>query len=51
LSEDEIDQLLNNHAPAQVNTDLQCAPGQEGDGGNFSSFEKEDSPVGSFIDQ
>ena len=51
MSEDEIDQLLNSHVPAQVNTDLQCAPGQEGDGGNFSSSEKDDSPVGSFIDQ
>ena len=51
MSENEIDQLLNSHVAAQVNTDLQCAHGQEGDGGNFSSSEKDDSPVGSFIDQ
>ena len=51
LSEDEIDQLLNSHVPAQVNVDLQCAHGQEGDGGTSSSSEKDDSLVSSFIDQ
>ncbi|MCP5978889.1 hypothetical protein NL364_30810, partial [Klebsiella pneumoniae] len=40
LSEDEIDQLLNCHVPAQVNIDLQCTHGQEGDGGTFSSSER-----------
>ena len=41
LSEDEIDQLLKGHVPAQVNTDLQCAHGQEGDGETSSFSEKE----------
>lgn len=50
-SEDEIDKLLHGHAIAQVNTDMQCAHGQEGDGGTSSSAEKNDSPVNSFIDQ
>lgn len=37
LSEGEIDQLLNSHVLAQVNADMQCAHGQEGDGGTSSS--------------
>jgi len=51
LSEEEIDQLLNAHVLAQVNTDLQCAHGQEGDGETSSSSEKDDNLVSSFIDQ
>jgi len=51
LSEGEIDQLLNGHVPAQVNADMQCAHGQEGDGGTFYSSEKDDSPIRSYIDQ
>ena len=50
LSKDERDQLLHGHVTAQVNTDLQCAHGQEGEGGTSSSSEKDGNPVSSFID-
>jgi len=50
LSEDEIDQLLHSHVPAQAKVDLQCTHGQESVGETSSSFEKDDSPMNNFID-
>ena len=41
LSEDEIDLLLRGLVPAQSNVEMQCAHGQEDDGGPSSSSEKE----------
>lgn len=51
LSENEIDQLLNGQVTTQVNANLQCAHGQEGDGRTSSSSENGDSLVSNFIDQ
>ena len=51
LSDDEIDQLLHGHVPAQAKADLQCTHGQESVGEASSSFEKDDSLVNSCTDQ
>lgn len=51
LSENEIDQLLNSQVTTQVNVNLQCAHGQEGNSRTSSSGENDDSLVSSFIDQ
>ena len=51
LSEEEIDQLLKGLVIAQATTDLQCTHSQESVGETFSSFEKDDYHVISFVDQ
>ena len=51
MFEDEIGQLLHGYLPAQAKVDLQCTHGQESVGETSSSFEKDDSPVNSFINQ